>query len=453
MKFLSDIEVEEGLKDSDGSSGSNGQLLSSANNGTATEWIDAPSGTIGCSIADNQIAVGASTANNIEGSDNFRLIPLTLGSVSAGDLSLQGRLVMSDKLVEGSANLFIGKGAGSTSWSGINIGIGAQTLRVSAGGELNCALGYSALRNSTLGDENTALGHNSLYYLTGSGQDYNTAIGTNAARYYSTGTDFLTQSSQGVYLGGDTRASANNISNEIAIGYGAVGGGSDTITLGNSSVDLLRIPGLGSTNGHVLTYSTADGGIVLAAGGSGGGIGGSITAGQVAFGDTTNDEITGSSALTFTSSNTLKIDNGGSTGSTPNLVLNKGAFGVSKILMQDAGTTKLQIECNNSNDSSVTAEGRLTLKAGGASPHVIMSSASNAKVGIGVTLPKSKLQVAGGVQIGDDSDTASADKVGTFKYHFDNPAGIFDYSYVDMCMQTDTNTYEWVNIVTNRWER
>ena len=52
MKFLADIEVEEGLKDSDGDLGSNGQVLSST--GSGTDWIDA-AGTIGGSIADNQI--------------------------------------------------------------------------------------------------------------------------------------------------------------------------------------------------------------------------------------------------------------------------------------------------------------------------------------------------------------------------------------------------------------
>ena len=39
MKFLADIEVEEGLKDSDGDLGSNGQVLSSTS--TGTNWIDA----------------------------------------------------------------------------------------------------------------------------------------------------------------------------------------------------------------------------------------------------------------------------------------------------------------------------------------------------------------------------------------------------------------------------
>ena len=83
---------------------------------------------------------------------------------------------------------------------------------------------------------------------------------------------------------------------------------------------------------------------------------------------------------------------------------------------------------------------------------IIRASSTNgsANVGIGTDDPKSKLQVAGGVQISDDTDTASADKVGTFRYRTAT-IGSFDYSYVDMCMQTDTTTYEWVNIVTNRW--
>ena len=71
---------------------------------------------------------------------------------------------------------------------------------------------------------------------------------------------------------------------------------------------------------------------------------------------------------------------------------------------------------------------------------------SSGDVGIGTTSPKSKLQVDGGIQLADDSDTASASKVGTFRYRTSG-----NNSYVDMCMQTGATTYAWVNIVQNNW--
>lgn len=67
-------------------------------------------------------------------------------------------------------------------------------------------------------------------------------------------------------------------------------------------------------------------------------------------------------------------------------------------------------------------------------------------VGIGTATPNSKLQVDGSVQVADDTDTASADKVGALRYRT-----ISTNSYVDMCMQTGATTYEWVNIVQNNW--
>jgi len=67
-------------------------------------------------------------------------------------------------------------------------------------------------------------------------------------------------------------------------------------------------------------------------------------------------------------------------------------------------------------------------------------------VGIATTSPSSKLQVNGAVQVADDTDTASASKVGALRYRTSG-----NNSYVDMCMQTGASTYAWINIVQNSW--
>jgi len=68
-------------------------------------------------------------------------------------------------------------------------------------------------------------------------------------------------------------------------------------------------------------------------------------------------------------------------------------------------------------------------------------------LGVGVDNPKAALDVAGGVKVSNDPATTSLDtKVGTIRYRVLN-----SISYMEMCMQTDTSTYEWVIIVKNDW--
>ena len=59
---------------------------------------------------------------------------------------------------------------------------------------------------------------------------------------------------------------------------------------------------------------------------------------------------------------------------------------------------------------------RFLTKPASSNPAVAMLISGNGNVGIGVTGPQSKLQVAGGIQMADDTDTASATKVGTMRY-------------------------------------
>lgn len=84
--------------------------------------------------------------------------------------------------------------------------------------------------------------------------------------------------------------------------------------------------------------------------------------------------------------------------------------------------------------------------ASGASGHERLRVTNDGNVGIGTTSPGSKLQVDGGIQMADDTDAASASKVGTLRYRTSG-----NNSYVDMCMQTAASTYAWVNIVQNTW--
>ena len=76
----------------------------------------------------------------------------------------------------------------------------------------------------------------------------------------------------------------------------------------------------------------------------------------------------------------------------------------------------------------------------------VMRLTSAGDVGIGVTTPRAKLDVAGGVKVADDTDTAGANKVGTLRYRTSG-----NNSYVDMCMQTGASTYAWINVVQNNW--
>jgi len=90
---------------------------------------------------------------------------------------------------------------------------------------------------------------------------------------------------------------------------------------------------------------------------------------------------------------------------------------------------------------------------GGSYPTEAMRIDAIRNVGIntGSDAPTSRLQVNGGIQMADDTATASSAKVGTLRYRTATTGPASYASYVDMCMQTGVGAYQWVNIITQSW--
>jgi hypothetical protein len=77
---------------------------------------------------------------------------------------------------------------------------------------------------------------------------------------------------------------------------------------------------------------------------------------------------------------------------------------------------------------------------------IIVTETKKTGLSILKTNPRSSLDVAGAVQISDDTATASATKEGAIRYRKDS-----NNSYVEACMQTGVSTYAWIIIKQNNW--
>ena len=98
-------------------------------------------------------------------------------------------------------------------------------------------MGIGAGGEITTGRQNILIGAYAGSKLT-TGLD-NIAIGINAGQW-DANTSNMTYLRYGVYIGYQARSGGNNSQNEVVIGRAAVGGGSNTITLGNSSMSQFR---------------------------------------------------------------------------------------------------------------------------------------------------------------------------------------------------------------------
>ena len=143
----------------------------------------------------------------------------------------------------GQNNIGIGGGALSLSATNSNnTAIGAGVLgKLTGGGTWNVGVGRSSLFNLVGGDFNIALGGSALGGLI-TGASNNIAIGHRAARTID-GTTSFTNANNSIYIGNDTLPLSNDVVNEIVIGNGAKGNGTNTVTIGNDLVDKTYLNG------------------------------------------------------------------------------------------------------------------------------------------------------------------------------------------------------------------
>lgn len=149
--------------------------------------------------------------------------------------------------VVGSSDVFIGSLAGgSTSgYNLLNTAIGASALVSNTFGSYNTAIGSSALASNTEGIYNIAIGQEALgYNIAGS---YNIAIGGQTGVYGNGTSGYLQDANESIYIGYSSVASSDSVSNEIVLGSGASGNGSNTITIGNNISETLYLGGAVNT--------------------------------------------------------------------------------------------------------------------------------------------------------------------------------------------------------------
>ena len=127
---------------------------------------------------------------------------------------------------------------------GGNIAFGVHALRLNTSGAENCAFGGGPMYQNTTGSYNTAIGSLAYYYKsTGS---YNVAIGFQAG--YNFGTprsgSTVTSATNCTLIGTYATPLTSGSSNEIVIGYDAIGKGSNTVSIGNSSITATHLTGV-----------------------------------------------------------------------------------------------------------------------------------------------------------------------------------------------------------------
>jgi len=358
--------------------------------------------------------------------------------------------------INDSSSIFLGtySGIADDGTNNLNSALGSSALRSNTSGAENVAIGASALYNNISGNNNTAIGRGAGLHSTGSG---NVFVG------YRAGTSET--GSNKLYI-------ANSATNSPLI-YGDFSSQQLLVNGALRITGTLRIDG-GNPGANKVLTSDAFGNASWQP---------SSTA-NIAINDLTDGSTSGNSVFLGNSAGNNNTTGNGNTGvGYYALYFNttdscNSAFGEASLIFKSSGSNNTALgygaaafssngsqltnlgssvfigfmtkAANPSNDTNEVVIGSYAIGLGSNTVNLgndsIKTTALHGDVGIGTTSPKSKLQVDGGIQMANDTATASADKVGTLRYRADS-----NHSYVEMCVQTGATTYAWVVIHQETW--
>ncbi len=191
----------------------------------------------------NNTAVGYNTlAAGISGASNTAVGTFALQNNTTANYNVGIGYETLRSTTTGGSNTAIGKGAMYSNTSGdVNTAVGESALISNTIGRYNTSIGVQSQEQNTSGQSNTAIGVAAID-RNAAGSN-NAVLGAFAGRYIADNTTFNTAINNSVLVGFNARPLANNANNEIVIGYNAIGNGTNTVTLGNSSITSVKTSG------------------------------------------------------------------------------------------------------------------------------------------------------------------------------------------------------------------
>jgi hypothetical protein len=158
---------------------------------------------------------------------------------------------------DASYNVIVGHSAGtSLTTGGFNTAVGTPALQATTTGIGNTGIGSFAAYSVTTGIYNTGVGTGAIGSVSTASN--NTAVGREALGTLTTGANNVgigwraghfrltsqsnSKTNNSIFIGYDTRSSVDSVNNVIAIGTSVIDNGSNTTTIGNSSVVGTYIP-------------------------------------------------------------------------------------------------------------------------------------------------------------------------------------------------------------------